>query len=383
MSRRIVITALAIVCLTFAAAAVAAGRGVSVPRGLSAPRAVSHRVTASASKPVDLSVEVNGDILVHQPVWERALQDGHGHYDFVPMLSEIAPLIKSADLAICHIETPMTPRAPEGYPVFNTPTQLAAAIKQTGWKICDTASNHSVDQGQYGIDQTGLALDRAGVLHTGSFSSVAAQRRTLIVTVKGVKVAFLAYTEMTNGIPLPHPWSVNIASVAAVRAAARRARRLGARVVIVNFHWGNEFVTAPSAFQLATASALARDPDITAIVGQHVHVVQPIVRVHGKLVVYGEGQILSNETSACCVVQTQDGMLVFLHIVVNGDRSHVASITYVPTYDRHPDYKVLPIGEALAHHQAPAQVLKDSYERTTKTVGRIPHVLTPVPAHIG
>ena len=63
------------------------------------------------------------------------------------------------------------------------------------------------------------------------------------MTVKGVKVAFLAYTEMTNGIPLPHPWSVNLASVAAVRRAARRRASAGAQVVIVNFHWGDEYVS--------------------------------------------------------------------------------------------------------------------------------------------
>ena len=110
---------------------------------------------ARKASPVKLTVEVNGDLLIHGPVWQRAQQDGHGNYDFSPMLREIAPYIKSADLAICHIETPMTPRPPHGYPVFNTPTQLARAIKQAGWRICDTASNHSLDQGQYGIDQTG------------------------------------------------------------------------------------------------------------------------------------------------------------------------------------------------------------------------------------
>jgi len=52
-----------------------------------------------------------------------------------------------------------------------------------------------------------MALDRAGVLHTGSFGSQTAQNQTWMVTVTGVRVAFLAYTEMTNGIPLPHPWS--------------------------------------------------------------------------------------------------------------------------------------------------------------------------------
>jgi poly-gamma-glutamate synthesis protein (capsule biosynthesis protein) len=342
-------------------------------------RAVN-RVTTQT--PVTLSVEVNGDLLIHSPVWEKALEYGHGHYDFWPMLREIAPYIKRTDLAICHVETPMTPRAPTGYPVFNTPPALALAIARAGWRVCDTASNHSLDQGQYGIDQTDRALDRAGVRHTGSFASQAAAKRTLIVTVKGVRVAFLAYTEMTNGIALPHPWSVGLASVSAVRRAARLARRRGAQVVIVNFHWGDEFVSRPSAFQLNTASALAKDPDITAIVGQHVHVVQPIARVHGKLVVFGEGQLLSNQSAACCPVRTEDGMLVFLHILVNGDRSRVASITYLPTWDRHPDYTVLPIGDALRRHEAPADVLRESYDRTTAVVGRIRHVVEPIPAEL-
>jgi poly-gamma-glutamate capsule biosynthesis protein CapA/YwtB (metallophosphatase superfamily) len=340
----------------------------------------STRVSAS---PVTLTVEVNGDLLVHGPVWQRALQNGHGTYDFAPMLRDIAPYIRSADLAICHVETPMTPRPPQGYPVFNTPTQLARAIRKTGWRICDTASNHSLDQGQYGVDQTGLALSRAGVLHTGSFPSAAAQRRPLLVTVRGVRVAFLAYTEMTNGIPLPHPWSVNLASVGSVKRAARLARRRGADVVIVNFHWGQEFQAAPTAFQLGVAHALAEDPDITAIVGQHVHVVQPITRVHGKLVVFGEGQLLSNETAACCPVQTEDGMLVFLHIVVTGRTAKVTSISYMPTWDRHPDFTVLPIGDALRRHEAPATVLRASYLRTTSVVGRRRPILEPVPAGLG
>lgn len=340
------------------------------------------RAPAAPSKPIKLTIEVNGDLLIHAPVWQQALRDGHGRYDFYPMLREIAPYLKSADLAICHIETPMTPRPPEGYPVFNTPTALASAIRRAGWRVCDTASNHSVDQGQYGIDQTARALDRAGVLHSGSFASSAAQNRTLMLNVKGVRVAFLAYTEMTNGIPLPHPWSVNLIDVARVKRAARIARRRGAQVVIVNFHWGTQFQSAPDAFQLSTARALAGDPDITAIVGQHVHVVQPIVRVHGKLVVFGEGQLLSNESAACCPIQTEDGMLVFLHIRVVGKRSRVTSITYMPTWNRHPDFTVLPIALALRRHQAPASVLRASYARTTGTVGRIHGVVEPVPAHL-
>src|SRR5262249_47616146 len=56
---------------------------------------------AAAPKTVRLDVEVNGDLLIHSPVWEQALVDGHGHYDFYPMLREIVPYIRHADLAIC------------------------------------------------------------------------------------------------------------------------------------------------------------------------------------------------------------------------------------------------------------------------------------------
>src|SRR5258706_4768525 len=129
------------------------------------------------------------------------------------------------------------------------------------------------------------------------------------MTVKGVRVAFLSDTAFTNGIPLPHPWSVNLASAARILADAHRARMDGAKVVIVNLHWGDEYVAHPSTFQLRLARRLARSPDITAIVGQHVHVVQPIRFINGKPVIFGEGNLISNQTSACCPAATQDGMI--------------------------------------------------------------------------
>ena len=67
---------------------------------------------------------------------------------------------------------------------------------------------------------------------------------------------------------------------------------------------------------------------------------------------------------------------------ISGQRAHVASITYVPTWDRRTDYTVIPIDIGLARHQAPVDVLRASYYRTTSTVGRIPHLVYPMPAHI-
>ena len=351
-----------------------------------------HSVRASAAVPpqhrrsgspsVQLVVEASGDLLIHSAVFNRALVLGHGHYyDFTPLFAQIKPYIQGADLPLCHVETPMTPAPPTGYPTFNTPPALATAIRQTGWRACSTAATHSLDQGQTGVDDTIRALDRAGVAHTGTFSSAAAQKTPLIMMVKGVRVAFLAYTELTNGIPSPHPWSVNRASAAQILSDAHRARLDGAQVVIVNLHWGDQYVAQPSSFQLALAERLTRSPDITAVVGQHVHIVQPIRIFNGKPVVFGEGNLISNQTSACCPAASQDGMIVLLTVTVDSRGARVTLIRYVPVWVRHPDYVVLPAGAAWRTDPGMAAALRASYERTVAVVGRGP-LIQPIPAHL-
>src|ERR1700752_3339136 len=251
--------------------------------------------------PVPFTVSARGDVLTHSRVWGVALALGGGsHYDFAGELKELKPYVATADLGICHVETPMTPAPPTSYPIFNTPPELAEGIRATGWDVCDTASNHSLDQGQTGIDDTGKVLDRSGIRHTGSFASAAARRKPVIVEVRGVKLGFLAYTTDTNGLPAPHPWSVNLASVDRVLADARRARRMGAEAVIVNLHWGGEILPEyqqePSSGQLAMVKKLTASGLITAIVGQGPHAVQPIERINDKFVVFSEGNLLSNQS---------------------------------------------------------------------------------------
>ena len=346
------------------------------------PSATSPQHRRSGSPSVQLVVEASGDLLIHSAVFDRARVLGGGRrYNFAPMFTQIKPYIQGADLPLCHVETPMTPAPPAGYPTFNTPPELATAIRQTGWRACSTAATHSLDQGQTGVDDTIRALDRAGVAHTGTFSSAAAQETPLIMTVKGVRVAFLAYTELTNGIPSPHPWSVNRASAAQILADAHRARTDGAKVVIVNLHWGDQYAAQPSSFQLALASTLTRSPDITAVVGQHVHIVQPIRILHGKLVVFGEGNLISNQTSACCPAAAQDGMIVLLTITVDSHGARVTFIRYVPVWVRHPDFVVLPAGTAWRTDPADAAALRASYERTVAAAGRGPRI-QPIPAHL-
>jgi poly-gamma-glutamate capsule biosynthesis protein CapA/YwtB (metallophosphatase superfamily) len=335
-------------------------------------------VVAEAGPAVrDIRIVATGDLLVHQPVWARALANGNGRYRFQPMFRAIRPRIRGADLAICHMETPLGPGAPSGYPVFNTPPALATAIKRAGWDVCTTASNHSVDQGQAGVRSTIRALRRAGLRHTGTARSRRESRRILLVDVKGIRVAILAATYGTNGIPMPHPWSVMLIRPKQIIARARRARRLGADLVILNLHWGAEYVHTPTAAQRAIARRLRRSGAVDLIVGQHAHVVQPIRRLRGRFVVYGEGNFLSAQSSSCCPGPTQDGLAAVARVRVSGDRVSVTRVNYVPIYVRRPDFVALPVGHRLrrlaaagASGSAEAVALRASWRRTVGVVGR-------------
>ena len=186
--------------------------------------------------------------------------------------------------------------------------------------------------------------------------------------MKGVKVAFLAYTAVTNGQRAPHPWSLNLANPARIVADAQAARRRGADTAIVNLHWGDEYSHAVTPSQAALARGLTRSPAIAAVVGQHVHVVQPIRRVNGKPVVFGEGNLVSNQSAACCPPESQDGLVPLIDFVASarnggGHRVRARRVRYVPVWVRHPDYAVLPAGRGST-----------SWRRTGAAAGRGPGI---------
>jgi Bacterial capsule synthesis protein PGA_cap len=347
-----------------------------------------HGVSRSAGEdgtPIELDVVASGDLLVHTPISLVAFRAGTGRYDFRPMFAGIRPVVRRAELAICHVETPIGAGPPSPYPLLNAPTELANAVRWTGWDACTTASNHAVDKGEAGVASTLRALHGAGVRTTGTARTRAESRRLLLLRVRGVKIALLAYTYGTNGLPPPRPWSVNVVSIPRIVRDASRARRLGADLVLVNLHWGSEYVHEPSPQQRGLARYLLRHRVVDAIVGQHAHVVQPIRRLFGRFVVFGAGNLISAQTSACCPAESQDGLIAVLRVRAVRGRARVVRVDYVPTRVHHPGFRVLDVASELrrlARHgeggSEAAKELRASYFRTVSAAGRRP-LVGPLP----
>ncbi|WP_078591580.1 CapA family protein [Streptomyces megasporus] len=245
-----------------------------------------------------------GDIIPYPSIIRQAEEDagGDGH-DFSRILAGVKPIVASADVALCHMETPYGDEDGPftGYPMFRSPPRLAEALRATGYDSCSTASNHSLDDGFEGVRRTLDALDEAGLRHAGTARSAREAARPARLRAGGAEIAHLAYTYGTNGIPLPdgRPWAVNLLEPDRVIADARAARRAGADVVVVSLHWGTEWQQAPDDTQreLARRLTAARTDgrkDIDLLIGTHNHVPQPYEKVNGTWVVYGLGDQMAS-----------------------------------------------------------------------------------------
>jgi poly-gamma-glutamate synthesis protein (capsule biosynthesis protein) len=252
-----------------------------------------------------LTLVATGDVLIHQ---DRSLTAGarrpDGSYDFSGVLAGVAPLIGAADLAICHLETPIAPPSGpyRGYPSFAVQPEIVDALAGAGYDECSTASNHSLDDGTGGLVRTLDTLDAAGIGHAGTYRTEAESARPQILDVNGVKVGHVAATFGLNGVPIPagREWSVDVADVPDVGgmlAAAARARAAGAEVVVASLHCCLEYDNDPTAAQVAAVATLLASPDIDLVLGHHAHVVQPVEAIGGEWAAYGLGNHIAQHST--------------------------------------------------------------------------------------
>jgi poly-gamma-glutamate capsule biosynthesis protein CapA/YwtB (metallophosphatase superfamily) len=258
----------------------------------------------TAPAPTSFTLVATGDVLVHQGGSLTAGAARGGGYDFSAVLAPVAPVLRAADLAICHLETPVAPPGGpyRGYPSFAVQPEIVDALAGAGYDVCSTASNHSLDDGFDGLVRTLDALDAAGVAHTGTYRSAEESVQPRILEVAGVRVGHVAATFGLNGVPRPRgrEWSVDVADVpdvASVLAGAARARAAGAHVVVASLHCCAEYDQDPTGAQAAAVRELLASPDVDLVLGHHAHVVQPFERIDGEWAAYGLGNHLAQQAT--------------------------------------------------------------------------------------
>ncbi len=241
-----------------------------------------------------------GDNLIHDTVYEQAKARSSTGYDFTDAYERIAHLIEEPDVAILNQETIIsTEHNVSSYPMFNSPVEVGEEMLEIGFDVFNIATNHSLDCGEKGLISTINYWKEKDAVTTGAYLNSDDYAVLPMNEVNGVKIAYLGFTELTNGLSLPSDSEVILVRAAEESRIQQRIAQAKqqADVVIVNAHWGNEYTHEPTDNQRQLAQKLASwGADI--IIGHHPHVIQPVEYINSAdgrrtLVAYSLGNFIS------------------------------------------------------------------------------------------
>ncbi len=317
-----------------------------------------------------VTLAFTGDVLVHESVAGNAATNPG--YDFSPQFRDVAPILQRADLAICHLETPISSdnTSLSYYPAFLVPTELAAGLSGAGFNGCSVASNHALDAGESGLQSTFEQLERAGLGISGIAGPADQRARSTAYRVREATIGHLSYTYGLNGLEPSgrNAQLTNLIDASVIEADAASLKSQGADFVVVSMHWGTEYTTGLNEQQAALGPQLIASDNIDLLVGHHAHVVQQVSEYDGEFVAYGLGNFLSNqsgETCSPCPDSTQDGVILLVDIAPGSSGSYeVTDLRAVATWVDRTNGHVIRVVDATATGEGAT-----SAQRTAEAIG--------------
>ncbi len=302
-----------------------------------------------------ISLVAAGDILMHNTVIAAGK---HGDvYNFDQFFTPVKHLIEEGDYASVDLETALAGPSTgyTGYPAFNSPDNIADALKSNGFDLVVTANNHTMDRGYQGALRTLDVLRQAGLDTSGTYKTAEEKKNFLIKDIRGVKVGFLTYSYGTNGIALPSgkPYFFNSLDRDKVMTDIT-ALRPNVDLLVLILHWGVEYSPYPTEQQRKLAIAFFQQ-GADVILGSHPHVIQPmeVMKINGqdKFVIYSMGNFMGNQIG----VERNSGVILNLRFTKSlpDGPTVLTRVTSTPTFI-HPYYvngrrlfRVVPVEETM------------------------------------
>ncbi|MBQ9072540.1 MAG: CapA family protein [Bacilli bacterium] len=321
---------------------------------------IKEEVKVEEPKEKRMSLVAVGDALIHAAVYYDA-SIGNGNYDFSPMFTEVAPLLQNYDLKYYNQETIIGGKdlGVSHYPRFNSPDEIALNLVDIGFNLVSLANNHTLDMNEQGVlNSVNFWRNQTEVVVSGQSDSFEDRNNIQIHEQNGIKYAFIAYTDMTNGLSVPSgkDYLVNVYSDEQAKIDIESVRDK-VDVVIVSMHWGEEYTHEPTYRQKQEAQYLS-SLGVDLIIGAHPHVIMPVDYVGDTLVIYSLGNFISGQSPLGLAKII--GLMVGMDIVVKDDKVTFENINYDLLYtyctSNYKNYKVYPFDnltdDILYNHEA-------------------------------
>jgi len=234
----------------------------------------------------DLTISIGGDLMPYDLINEKNCKN---------LWSEVGSAFFGSDIVFANLETPIDIDQKLGFVPeimlndmhFNGNEDLFNIFngngKFKGFDILSVANNHSLDMGDTGLLNTLSFLEKKNIKHTGA-KKKAEDNGFEIIDKNGIKTAFLSYTYSFNQFEpskqLPYlanilPLNVANCNIETMQNDTKKARLMGADLVICALHCGNAYQAYPNQNTIDLFQRIFETCGIDIIAGGHPHNLQP------------------------------------------------------------------------------------------------------------
>jgi poly-gamma-glutamate capsule biosynthesis protein CapA/YwtB (metallophosphatase superfamily) len=228
----------------------------------------------------------------------------------------VTRVLKQGNINFCQLEVNLSHRG-TGLKENARDPGIAAALKNTGFKVISFAGNHCLDAGQDAFFDTISNIKKQGLSIIGVGNNITEARKPAIIDCQGSKIAFLAYNSVAKndywaedkrpGCAPLRAWTVYESvepvppgmpafvhtfpyrdDLKAMTADILKAKK-EADIVVISMHCGVHITPAVIAdYQIDYAHA-AIDAGADLILQHHSHILKGIEVYRGKTIFYGLG----------------------------------------------------------------------------------------------
>ena len=280
-----------------------------------------------------IRISAVGDILCENSILEDAYDKGTQNYDFTSMFKNMSTFFADSDITVGTMETNYTDNKYSGYGQRNSPISFAEALKNIGIDLVSISTNHSLDYGIEGLQETKRALEGIGYDVVGDNLG---ESRVKIKTIKNTKIAFLSYTygfENQNSKTKEELDSAKIYNSEIAKKDLEYAKE-NADYSIIIMHWGDAYSTKPNKEQQNIAKFLVEN-GADMILGNHASAVQKMEVMQSPeeknvLVAYSLGNYISGETMDISKIE----LVLNIELRKSGETGEVvlSKVDYTPIY---------------------------------------------------
>lgn len=323
------------------------------PAETTPPTEAPEETTQPAPEPVEYVLSFVGDCcLANLKSWpETTYFMGTVGDDYSYPFANVLEYFENDDCTFINLENPLTDG---GYPanksfVFRGLTSYTGILTQGSVEFANVANNHSMDYGRIGFEDTLAALDSVGIHYAvdGTYK--------VFTTESGLTIGIYArtYPEDADGL----------------EEAITAMREEGAEIVIICFHWGNEYYYKPNHIQTEVGRA-AIDAGADIVYGHHSHVLQPVEEYNGGVIFYSLGNFcFGGNTNPA----DKDSAILQQVVIREPDGTvHLGDLIRIPcsisSTDKYNDFQPTPMDPESELYNRVLSKLDGSWKKTRLTV---------------